>query len=79
MARVDEGELLHGFARERGCLGRVGGRERERAEGCRGGGELGLMSGPEGGTWRPDSARVTHIGDALADRPRVRSGPSADG
>ena len=25
------GKLLHGFARERGCLGRVGGRERERA------------------------------------------------
>ena len=51
MARVEEGELLHGFARERGCLGRVGGRE--RAEGCWGGGELGLTSGPEGGTWRP--------------------------
>ena len=29
MVRVEEEELLHGFARERGCLGRVGGRERE--------------------------------------------------
>ena len=79
MVRVEEGELLHGFARERGCLGRVGGRERERerAEGCWGGGELGLTSGPEGGTWRLDSARVPRIGDALADRPRVRRGLSA--
>ena len=75
MARVEEGELLHGFARESGCLGRVGGRE--RAEGCWGDGELGLTSGPKGGTWRPDSARVTRIGDALADRPRVRRGLSA--
>jgi len=36
MVRVEEGELLHGFARERGCLGRVGGREREQ----RGAGEV---------------------------------------
>ena len=35
--------------------------------------------GPEGGTWRPDSARMTRTSDALADRPRVRSGPSVDG
>ena len=77
MVRVEEGELLHGFARERGCLGRVGGRE--RAEGCWGGGELGLTSGPEGGTWRPDSARMTRSGDALADRPRVSRGLSAGG
>ena len=27
--------------------------------------------GPEGGTWRPDSARMTHIGDALVDCPQV--------
>ena len=53
------------------------GRQRERAEGCWGDGELGLASGPEGGTWHPDSARVTRIGDALADRPRVRRGLSA--
>jgi len=38
MARVEEGELLHGVARERGCLGRVGGREREREQ--RGAGEM---------------------------------------
>ena len=36
MARVEEGELLHGFVRERGCLGRVGGRERAQ----RGAGEM---------------------------------------
>ena len=77
MAREEEGELLHGFARER-VFGESG-RERERVEGCWGGGELGLTSGPEGGTWRPDSARMTRIRDALADRPRVRSGPSEDG
>ena len=79
MARVEEGKLLHGFARERGCLGRVGGRERESADRCWGDGELGLTSGSEGGTWRPDSARVTRIGDALADRPRVWRGLSAGG
>ena len=50
---------------------------RESAEGCWGDGELGLTSGPEGGMWRPDSGRVTRIGDALADRPRVRRGLSA--
>ena len=53
------------------------GREKESVEGCWGDGELGLTSGLEGGTWRPDSARVTRIGDALADRPRVRHGLSA--
>ena len=36
MVRVEEGELLHGFARERGCLGRLGGRERELGEGSQG-------------------------------------------
>ena len=41
MARVEEGELLHGFARERGCLGRVGGREREREQ--RGAGKVGSL------------------------------------
>ena len=77
MVRVEEGELLHGFARER-VFGESG-RERERAEGCWGGGELGLTSGPEGGTWRPDSARMTRSGDALADRSRVSRGLSAGG
>ena len=32
MAREEEGELLHGLARER-CLGRVGGRERGLGDG----------------------------------------------
>ena len=52
--------------------------ERE-SRGCWGGGELRLTSGPEGGTWRPDSARMTRSGDALADRPRVSRGLSAGG
>ena len=58
---------------------RESGRERVRAEGCWGDGELGLTSGPERGTWRQDSARLTRIGEALADRLRVRRGLSADG
>ena len=69
MVKVEEGELLHVFARERERVFGESGRERERAEGCWGGGELGLKSGPEGGTWHPDSARMTRSGDALADRP----------
>ena len=56
-----------------------GERERESAEGCWGGGEFGLTSGPKGGMWRPDSARMTRSGDALADRPRVSRGLSAGG
>ena len=47
------------------------GREKESVEGCWGDGELGLTSGPEGGTWRQVSARMTRSGDALADCPRV--------
>ena len=79
MASVEEGKLLHGFAREReGVWGEWEG-ERERAEGCWGDRELGLTSGPEGGTWRPDSACMTRSGDALADRPRVSRGLSAGG
>ena len=53
--------------------------ERERAEGCWGGGELGLTSGPERGMWHQVSARMTRSGDALADRPRVSRGLSAGG
>ena len=41
--------------------------------------EVGLTGGAEGGTWHPDSTRMTRTRDALMDRPRVRSGPSADG
>ena len=37
----------------------------------------GLTGGVGGETWRPDYARMTRIGDALADRPRVRHGLSA--
>ena len=53
------------------------GRERELGEGSQ------VMEGRADGwgrgemcTWRPDSARVTRIGDVLADRPRVRRGLS---
>ena len=51
-------------------------RERELGEGSQ------VMEGRADGwvggeTWRPDSTRVTRIGDALADRPRVRRGLSA--
>jgi len=38
-----------------------------------------MTSGARGGTWQQVSARVTHIGDALADRPRVGRGLSAGG
>ena len=62
---------------ERERVFRESGREGERAEGCWGGGELRLTSGPEGGTWRPDSVCMTRSGDALADRPRVSRGLSA--
>ena len=53
------------------------GRERENWEKAPRGWRVGLTGGVGGETWRPDSARVTRIGDALADRPRVRRGLSA--
>ena len=37
----------------------------------------GLTGGAEGWMWYQVSARVTRIGSALADRPRVGCGPSA--
>ena len=36
MVRVEEGELLHGFARERVCVFGESGRERELGEGSQG-------------------------------------------
>ena len=53
------------------------GRERENWEKAPRGWRVGLTGGVGGETWRPDSACVTRIGDALADRPRVRRGLSA--
>ena len=52
-------------------------RERESWEKAPRGWRVGLTGGVGGETWRPDSARITRIGDALADRPRVRRGLSA--
>ena len=51
-------------------------RESELGEGSQGW-RVGLMGGVGGETWRLDSARVTRIGDALADHPRVMRGLSA--
>ena len=77
MVRVEEGELLHSFAREReGVWGDCEG-ERERWEKAPRGWRVGLTGGVGGEMWRPNSARVTRIGDALADRPRVMRGLSA--
>ena len=50
--------------------------ERESWEKAPRGWRVGLTGGVGGETWRPDSARITRIGDALADRPRVRRGLS---
>ena len=58
------------------CLNRLNSR---LAEQCWGDGEPGLTSGAGGGMWRQDSARMTQIGDALADRLRVWRGLSAGG
>ena len=79
MAREEEGELLHGIARERSVWGEWEG-ERERAGRWFPGEEgSGGRVWPEGRTWRPDSARMTRTRDALADRPRVSRGLSAGG
>ena len=51
--------------------------ERESWEKAPRGWRVGLTGGVGRETWRPDSARVTRIGDALADRPRVMHGLSA--
>ena len=52
-------------------------RERESWEKAPRGWRVGLTGGVGDETWRPDSARVACIGDALADRPRVMRGLSA--
>ena len=69
-------KLLHGLGLEReSSLSEWD--EGERARGALVEEGAWLTRGPEGGTWRPDSARVTRIEDALADCPRVRRGLSA--